>query len=157
MKGLFIKWTLTFAAIGIALLWVFFPQLRSAAGMWVSGSDTGEPVLQDADLAGIRTIKFLPPGESIVKVAVSGLRVIEHGPGYAKVGLTLTANQPTSLYPNLRIYLQAHGKTDRIVVLSANEYEHQARLSSEEVSVNLTLHPGETGFTASAFYGRDGA
>jgi hypothetical protein len=157
MKALCIKWTLTFIAIAVALLSVFFPQLRSAAGTWLSGNATGEPVLADADLAGIRTVKFLPPGESIVNVTVSGLHVIDHGAGYAKVGLTLTADEPTSRYPTVRIYLQADGKTVRTVVFAASEYEHGESLSTEDVVLNLTLHPGETGFTASASFGRDGA
>jgi hypothetical protein len=157
VKGLFIKWALTFLAIGIALVCVFFPEIRAVTGNWISGNDGGMPTLSDADLGSLRAVKFLPVGESIVKVDVSSLHVIEHGPGYATVGITLTSSEPTSRYPSLKIYLQSGRQTVRTVVISPAAYQHQATLSSEQVTLTLTLHPGETGFTAGAFYGDGGA
>lgn len=153
MKGLFIKWALTWLAIGVAIFCVFFPQVRAVAGNWLYGNDSGSPVLSDADLGGIRAVKFLPPGESIVKVDVSNLHVIDHGAGYASVGITLASSQPTTRYPSLKIFLQAGGQTVRTVVIPPTDYPHQSTLTSEEVKVTLTLHAGETGFTAAAIYG----
>ena len=157
MKALLIKWALTFLAIGIALACVFFPQIRDVTANWISGNDVGIPTLSDADLGSLREVKFLPVGESIVKVDVSNLHVIEHGTGHATVGITLTSSEPTPRYPSLEIYLQSGRQTVRTVMISPAAYPHQATLSSEQVTVTLTLHPGETGFTARAFYGDGGA
>jgi hypothetical protein len=156
MKALFIKWVVTLGALTIAIICVFFAQVRAVTGDWLSGQSAGLPSLQDSDLGSIQAVKFLPPGESVVKVGVSELHVLAHGPGYATIGMTLTSNEATSLYPSLRIYLKAGQRLVRTLVVPPTRYEHQASLLSEQVSVTVTLQPGETGFTASAFYGAGG-
>lgn len=155
MKGLFIRWTVTFAVIGIALAWTFFPQIRGVAADWYSGN-AGMPALQDAELAGIREVKFLGHDQIIANVAVSDLRVITAAQGFATIGLTLASSEPTALYPSLRIYLQANHQTVRTLVIGPGAYEHQATLVNEPVKVSVRLQTGETGFTASAFYGAGG-
>ncbi|MGY6258945.1 hypothetical protein ACXIVK_36490 [Paraburkholderia caledonica] len=156
MKALFIRWTLTFAAIGVAVVWAFFPQIRGVAADWYSGN-TGMPTLLDSELSNVREIKFLGRDQIITNVTVSDLRVVAAAQGSATVGLTLASSEPTALYPSLRIYLQANHQTVRTVVIGPGDYEHQATLVSEPVRVSIRLQPGETGFTASAFYGAGGA
>ncbi|WP_454875156.1 hypothetical protein [Paraburkholderia xenovorans] len=155
MKGLFIRWTVTFAAIGIAIAWAFFPQIRSVAADWYSGN-AGMPTLQDSDLANIRNIKFLGRDQIITDVRVSDLRVVAAAPGFATIAMTLASSEPTALYPSLRIYLQANHRTVRTLVIGPGDYEHQTSLGNELVKVSIRLQPGETGFTASAFYDAGG-
>lgn len=157
MKSLLIKWLVTLGVLGAAVICVFATQIGAITGRWLNGIDTGQPTLQDVDLPNIRAVKFLRPDQTVVNVAVSELHVISHGPGYATVGLTLTSQEPTALYPNLKIYLQSGQATVRTIVLPPNGYQHQANLTREQVSFTLTLRGGESGFTASAFYGSNGA
>lgn len=114
------------------------------------------PALQDAELAGIREVKFLGHDQIIANVAVSDLRVITAAQGFATIGLTLASSEPTALYPSLRVYLQANHQTVRTLVIGPGAYEHHATLVNEPVKVSIRLQTGETGFTASAFYGAGG-
>lgn len=156
MKGLFIRWVLTFVAIGIAIVWAFFAQMRDVAVDWYSGN-TGMPTLEDSELSGVRAVKFLERDQIIGNVTVSGLRVVSAANGYATIGMTLASSEPTSLYPGLRIYLQANHQTVRTLIIGPSGYEHGTTLVSEPVNVSIRLQPGETGFTASAYYGAGGA
>ncbi|WP_058034552.1 hypothetical protein [Burkholderia pseudomallei] len=150
MKSLFSKWLITGAAFLIALIWAFFSQLCSITADWMTTRDPNQPVLSNADLSAIRTVKFLPIDQQVTNVTVSDLRVLAHSGTAATVELLLTSSQPTALYPAIRIYLRAGAKTVRTIMFRPTEYAHRDRLETEPIRLNIDLRQGETGFTASA-------
>ncbi|WP_423383474.1 hypothetical protein [Burkholderia sp. LMG 32019] len=152
MKSLFLKWLTTGAVLSIALIWTFFTQLCSIAADWMASRDPSQRVLLDTDIAAVRTVKFLPPEQQVTNVTVSDLRVLAHAGATATVEMLLTSSQPTTLYPTIRVYLRAGEKTVRTVVYRPVEYAHRERLETEPIRLNIALQPGETGFTASAFF-----
>ncbi|KGC70054.1 hypothetical protein DP57_6124 [Burkholderia pseudomallei] len=152
MKSLFFKWLMTSVVLLIALIWTFFTQLWSIAADWMATRDPNQPVLSNTDLRAIRTVKFLPIEQQVTNVTVSDLRVLAHAGATATVEMLLTSDQPTTLYPAIRVYLRAGEKTVRTVVYRPAEYAHRERLETEPIRLNITLQPGETGFTASAFF-----
>ncbi|MBN3506354.1 hypothetical protein [Burkholderia cenocepacia] len=152
MTSLLKKWLFMGVACVAALIWFFFAQLWSIASDWMGSRDGGVHALSAQELAGIRAIRYLPIDHQVTTLTVSDLRVLGHSGQAATVELQLTSSQPTSLYPAIRVYLQAGGRTVRTVLYRPTEYAHRDRLESEPVRLTIPLQAGETGFTATAYF-----
>ncbi|MDF0506674.1 hypothetical protein POK33_38635 [Burkholderia cenocepacia] len=152
MMALVKKWLVMGVVCVAALTWFFFAQLWAIASDWMGARDGGAHVLSAKELAGIRAIRYLPVDRQVTTLTISDLRVLGHSGQTATVELQLTSSQPTSLYPAIRVYLQAGNRTVRTVLYRPTEYAHRDRLESEPVRLTLPLQAGETGFTAAAYF-----
>ncbi|CAE6842433.1 hypothetical protein [Paraburkholderia aspalathi] len=152
MKSLFYKWLFIIGGLAVAVFTVFFQQVRAVSSDWLSPSSAGQPMLVDSDLGSIKEIKFVDESASIARVTVGELTVISHEGGSVLVGIKLRSSAPTSAYPSLRIFLKSGTRTVRTLVLGPTEYAHGSSLTSEQVRIPISLHPGESSFTAQAFF-----
>ncbi|RNM03049.1 hypothetical protein [Ralstonia pseudosolanacearum] len=152
MKSLFLRWALIGGGLAIAVICFFFHQLWTAGVAWVASDYEGQPVLADADLKSLRGVKFVSEAAMLAQVSVDHLAVLAHEGSRATVSMQLTSSYPVTVYPTLRVFLKAGERTVRTLELGPTEYAHASRLQSEQVRVPIDLRPGETGFTAKAYY-----
>jgi hypothetical protein len=156
MKSLFYKWLFTIGALLVVIFCVFFPQVRAISSDWFSFSAAAGSALVDSDLGAIKEVKFVDEREIIAQVSAGDLRVLAHSGHSATIGVKLTSTAPTDVYPSLRIFLKTGNQTGRTLVLGPTQYAHGSTLVSEQVTIPISLLPGETGFTAQAFYAASG-
>ncbi|UVA77187.1 hypothetical protein [Pandoraea commovens] len=152
VKSIFLKPFLIALALIIAIVVIFYQQIRTLAADWLLTDKSGQPTLVDSDLGSIKEVRLLDPSVSIAKVAVTNLSVISHQGSVATIGMTLSSSSPETRYPNLRIFLRSGDRGVRTIELKPTEYGHGTTLRSEKIQVPITLRLGETGFTAQAYY-----
>lgn len=156
MKSIFYKWLFITGGLIVAVFAVFFQQIRAVGADWLSSATPGEPTLLDSELGSIKEVRFVDEGSSVAHVTVGQLVVISHQGSNVLVGIGLRSDAPTGTYPGLRIFLKSGTRAARTLVLGPTEYAHGDSLTSEQVRIPVVLLPGETSFTAQAFYADGG-
>jgi hypothetical protein len=144
------------AALVIGIAAAFWPEMADTWSTPVVSMYKDEVIKPQLPIAATDLITDFRLGsgaEGPIKLMAQNLKTHRISSTMIGLGFTLVSSKASTVYPSIKIALvDESNKVIRTLVFSNTQYVHGATLSSEQISLDVRLQPGETGCTVQPFF-----